>query len=139
MQITIDTQNLSELDYKILSLLGDFANSPAEDVKTVAAPAEKPPVKKAAAKKKPEPEPEPEPDPAAEEPLPEEEVEEDEVEVDEDGDSDEDLLVLATQKATKMVEDGKAAKVREALNAAGANRVRELNTSNVREFFKALS
>ena len=53
--------------------------------------------------------------------------------------SDEDLLALAVKKATEMVAGGEAAKVREALDAAGANRVRELNADNVRAFFKALS
>jgi len=53
--------------------------------------------------------------------------------------SDEDLLDLAVKKATEMVASGDAAKVREALDAAGANRVRELNADNVREFWRALS
>jgi len=93
----------------------------------------------------PEPEPEPKkapakkaaatPEPMAEEPV-EEEPAEDEVD---DGVSDEDLLALAVKKATEMVAGGEAAKVREALDAAGASRVRELNADNVRDFFGALS
>lgn len=145
MQIIIETANLSQLDYRILALLGGIATSPADEVDEVVEPKTKPaPAKKAAAKKtaakKAEPEPDPEPDPAAEEPLEEEEEPEvDELEeVDEDV-SDEDLLKLAVKKATEMVGGGEAAKVREALDAAGASRVRELNKDNVREFFKALS
>ena len=143
MQITIDTENLSPLDYRILAVLGAVATSPAEEAEEASKPAKKTaPAKKAAAKKKAEPEPEPAPDPAAEEPLPEEEEEpevEEAEEVDEDDVSDEDLLQLAVKKATEMVGGGQAAKVREALDAAGASRVRELNKDNVREFFKALS
>jgi hypothetical protein len=71
----------------------------------------------------------------AEEPVEDEEPEE---EVEEDEDSDEDLLELAVKKATEMVAAGEAAKVREALDAAGASRVRELNKDNVRDFFQAL-
>ena len=88
------------------------------------------------------PKPEPEPEPMAEEPLPDEPVDVD-ADVDEEDEadetSDEDLLALAVKKATEMVGSGGAAKVREALDAAGASRVRELNKDNVREFFKALS
>lgn len=146
MQITIDTANLSDLDKEILARLaggvsipvtGEFVSEPKEKP----APAKKAAAKKAAAKK---PEPEPEPEPLAEEPVQHEdeepEVEEEEVEEVEDEDvSDEDLLQLAVKKATEMVSGGEAAKVREALDAAGASRVRELNKDNVREFFKALS
>ena len=75
----------------------------------------------------------------AEEPV-EEEPEEDLIGADEMDDmDDEDLLALAVKKATEMVGGGDAAKVREALDAAGASRVRELNADNVRDFFKALS
>lgn len=128
MQITIDTASLSELDYQILSLLGGVANSPAGEAKAQTEPAK--PAKKAAAKK-----PKPEPEDIAEEPVPDEKPEEDT-----EGDaSDEDLLALAVKKATEMVAGGEAPKVREALDAAGASRVRELNVDNVRDFFKALS
>ena len=70
----------------------------------------------------------------AEEPIPESE---EEPEVEETDESDEDLLALAVKKATEMVAGGEATKVREALDIAGASRVRELNKDNVREFFKA--
>lgn len=115
MHITVNTaEPISDLDKTILaSLIG---------VATVEAKPE--PVKK----------PEPEPEPMAEEP-----VDEPVDEPDDDDVSDEDLLALAVKKATEMVAGGEAAKVREALDAAGANRVRELNADNVRAFFKALS
>ena len=111
----------------------DLPDVPVDD-----APDEQPaaptPAKKAAAKK-----PDPEPEPMAEEEIEEDEVEEvEEDDVIGDEMSDEDLLALAVKKATEMVAGGDAAKVREALDAAGASRVRELNADNVREFFQAL-
>jgi len=135
MQITFDTANLSPLDYQVLALLGGVATAPADEAEeAVTPPAKKAPAKKAAAK----PEPEPEPEPMAEEPV--EEEPEDLIGGDEMDDmDDEDLLALAVKKATEMVGGGDAAKVREALDAAGASRVRELNADNVRDFFKALS
>lgn len=140
--ITVDTaQPLNAKDTAILAAIrGDSVTGWDEAEVEVAKPAAEKPAKPAAKPKpkpKPEPEPEPEPEPMAEEPLPEEPEEEEEA----DGDdmSDEDLLALAVKKATEMVSSGNAATVREALDAAGANRVRELNKDNVREFFKALS
>lgn len=140
MQIHIDTENLSPLDYRVLALLGGVATAPAEEAEEAVTPKKaepkpepkKTPAKKAAAKKA-APEPEEEPEPMAEEPLEEEDPEEGDEEQ-----SDEDMLALAVKKATEMVAGGDAAKVREALDAAGASRVRELNADNVREFFKAL-
>lgn len=144
MHITIDTNEpLSSMDVRMLAMLIGSAGLPDvdevpdavedEEPTPAAKPAKKAPAKKTAAKK-----PEPEPEPMAEEEIEEEE----EVEEDEDliGDemSDEDLLALAVKKATEMVAGGDAAQVREALDAAGASRVRELNADNVREFFKAL-
>ena len=136
MQITLDTNNISEQDRQFLALLIG-----AEAAGTEREPAPKKPVaKKPVAKKPVAKKPEPEPEPAAEEPLPDEEPEAEEPEVEEAEDvSDEDLLDLAIKKATEMVAGGDAVKVREALDAAGANRVRELNKDNVHEFFKALS
>jgi len=145
MRLVIDdTDNLSELDKDILALVlgeelvevGEAPAQPAAEVmKKEAAAVSK---KATEAKAKPKPEPEPEPEPMAEEPLPEED-EDDEEPAEDDGESDEDLLALAVKKATELVSSGGAAKVREALDAAGASRVRELNKDNVREFFKALS
>lgn len=150
MRLVIDdTDNLSELDKDILALvlgeeLVEVEEAPAPSAagvmkKEAAAVSKKAAEAKAKAKTKPEPEPEP----MAEEPLPDEPVDVDadveEEEDEDDGMSDEDLLELAVKKATEMVGSGEAAKVREALDAAGASRVRELNKDNVREFFKALS
>jgi outer membrane biosynthesis protein TonB len=147
MQITIDTSlPLNDTERQMLSVLMGVEYVLGEVGETTPAPAAKKaepakkatPAKKAAAKK-PEPEPEEEPEPMAEEPLEdEEEPEEEETEEDADDVSDEDLLAMAVKKATEMVAGGDAAKVREALDAAGASRVRELNKDNVRDFFKAL-
>lgn len=152
MQITIDTAEISDLDRQVLGLLaggtfilGGEPETFVEEEEYEEEPEPEPepvkPAKKAAAKKAAAKKPEPEPEPMAEEPLEEdeEEIEEDEEEIEEDEQSDEELLALAVKKATEMVAAGQAAQVREALDAAGANRVRELNADNVREFFKALS
>jgi hypothetical protein len=148
MQITIDTtEEISDLDRQVLGLLagGTFIlGGEPEEFEDEEEPEPEPvkPAKKAAKKaaaKKPEPEPEPMAEEPVEEDEEEEEVEEDEEEIDEDEQSDEELLALAVKKATEMVAAGQAAQVREALDAAGANRVRELNADNVRDFFKALS
>lgn len=143
MRITIDTtEPLSNLDARILAMLVGSAGLPDEVPEAKPEPEPEPeakPAKKAAAKKQAKkPEPEPEPEPMAEEPVEEEEPEAEE-EIGADEQSDEDLLALAVKKATEMVAGGEAAKVREALDAAGASRVRELNADNVREFFKALT
>jgi hypothetical protein len=149
MQITIDTtEEISDLDRQVLGLLaggtfvlGEPGETFEEEVEEEPEPEPVKPAKKAAAKKAAAKKPEPEPEPMAEEPVEEdeEESEEDEEEIDEDEQSDEELLALAVKKATEMVAAGQAAQVREALDAAGANRVRELNADNVRDFFKALS
>lgn len=142
MHISINTaEEITELDRQVLGILaggsfvlGEVGEAPEPEPK----PEPAKPAKKAAAKKKSEPKPEPEPEPMAEEPAEEpEEPEEEDSEFEEQ--SDEDLLKLAIERATEMVTGGDAAKVRTALDAAGASRVRELNADNVREFFKALS
>jgi|GEM_PF-2990827 len=146
MQITLNTaEEITDLDRQVLGLLaGVSLNGEPEEVYAgtdengedvyeeepepepePAPAAKKTAAKKAAAKK-------PEPEPMAEEPV----EEEDDVLGEEE--SDEDLLALAVKKATEMVAGGDAAKVREALDAAGASRVRELNADNVRAFFEAL-
>jgi hypothetical protein len=134
MQITIDTnEDLTEQDRHILMIVlgGEVVLGTVEEMEPE--PVAKPAAKKAAAKKA-----APKPEPIAEEPVEEDDLiggEDDEY----DDVSDEDLLELAVKKATEMVAGGQAAAVREALDAAGASRVRELNTDNVREFFKALA
>ena len=140
-------EEISDLDRQVLGLLAGgsfqlgvvaetFDDEPVDsEPETVEEPEPaKPAAKKAAAKKTAAKKAEPEPEPMAEEPV-EEDADEDLIgeEV-----SDEDLLELAVKKATEMVADGDAAKVREALDAAGASRVRELNADNVRAFFEAL-
>lgn len=134
MELVINTaEPISNMDRSILGLLvygEDAKQAPTATVEPKKATPEK---KKAATK----PEPEPTPEPMAEEPLTEEPEPEDDVLGEEQ--SDEDLLALAVKKATEMVAGGQAPQVREALDAAGASRVRELNKDNVREFFKALS
>ena len=138
MLITINTaEPISELDTKVLGLLVYNGGSKSAE-KPAPKQAEKPAPKKETAPA-PKPTPEPEPEPMAEEPVAEEEVVEAEIVDDGEGTSDEELLELAVKKATEMVSSGEAAKVREALDAAGANRVRALTKDNVREFFKALS
>ena len=146
MHISINTaEEISDLDRQVLALLAgtvvgtlEYTEEPDEEPEPEPEPTPRRTTRKATAKK---PEPEPEPEPEEEpEPMAEEAVEE-EPEEDEAGDeqSDEDLLALAVKKATEMVGGGEAAKVREALDAAGASRVRELNADNVRDFFAALS
>lgn len=139
MQIIIDTtEEISDLEQQMLLLFLTGKVTPVPDLEPAKAePKAEPPAKKAAAKKAAaKPDPEPEPEPMAEEPLEDEPESEDEGIDDET--SDEDLLAMAVKKATEMVAGGEAAQVRDALDAAGANRVRELNADNVREFFKAL-
>jgi len=149
MHISINTaEEISDLDRQVLGLLagGSFVlggvaetfedePEPEEEPEPEPAPAaKKAPAKKAAAKKA-----EPEPEPMAEEPLEDDVLGEDPDAEEMNEMDDEDLLALAVKKATEMVGGGDAAKVREALDAAGASRVRELNADNVRDFFKALS
>ena len=145
MHISINTaEEISDLDRQVLGLLagGSFIlagepqefEEPDEEPEPEPEPAPRRTAKKTTAKK-PEPEPEEEPEPMAEEGV--EEEPEDEA-GDDDDQSDEDLLALAVKRATEMVGGGEAAKVREALEAAGASRVRELNADNVRDFFDAL-
>ena len=142
MHISINTaEEISDLDRQVLALLAgtvvgtlEYTEEPDEEPEPEPTPRRT--ARKTTAKKpEPEPEPEEEPEPMAEEAV-EEEPEEDEAGDDEQ--SDEDLLALAVKKATEMVSGGEAAKVREALDAAGASRVRELNADNVRDFFAAL-
>lgn len=140
MHISINTaEEISDLDRQVLGLLagGTFVLG-GEPQGFEPEPEEEPepaPKTRRTTRKKAEPV-EEEPEPMAEEPV--EDEPEDEPEEDGDEQSDEDLLALAVKKATEMVGGGEAAKVREALDAAGASRVRELNADNVRDFFAAL-
>lgn len=126
MQITFDTNYLSDLDQRILWLLldADGAAAPkAEKAAPAAAPAAKGAPKAKAA-------------PKAEEPVeePEEAVEEDQGETGTD-----DTMEAAVALATKLVSSGQAAKVKAALSEAGAKRVSELKDEDIPSFIAALS
>ena len=125
MQITIDTNNLSELDLRILWLLGNADDAPAPKAEKAAPKAE--PAAKAAPKAK--------PTPKAEEPVEELEEAVEEDTADESGATMEDAVALAT----KLVSSGQAAKVKAALAEAGAKRVSELKDEDIASFIAALS
>lgn len=117
MHISIDTANLSPVDYQVLALLGGVATAPAAEAEkaTTAAPKKTTPAKKAAAAK-PAPEPEPE---------------------DEDlvgGGDDEYTLEDAVAKATAMVADGQAKEVKAALESVGAKKVSALEGDQIAGF-----
>jgi hypothetical protein len=120
MQITIDTNNLSETDVNFLRVLVGDAPAPTE-----AAPAAKKPTtaKKAAAK--PEPTPEPEADDA---------VADDSSDADADAPTLEDAVALAT----KLVSAGKSKEVKAALTDVGAKRVSEVDEDKIGELIAAL-
>lgn len=115
MQITIDTNNLSELDVAMLAFLA--GQEATEEAPEPEAPA---PAKPAAKKAAPKPDPEPE-------------VEENLI-----GGDDGPTVADAVQKATLMVSEGKSAQVKAALAAVGANRVSEMPEDKVVEFITLL-
>lgn len=131
MQITIDTNNLSELDVAMLGFLAgqEATEAPDEqgDDEPPAAPAAKAngDTKKAAAKAAPAP--------VVEEP-------------DEDllggGDAPEPTdgptMTDAVARATTLVSEGGAAKVKEALATVGAKRVSEMDEKDIPAFLAAL-
>lgn len=122
MQITIDTDNLSELDIAMLSFLAEQGEV-AETTEAEEAPA---PAKKTT-KKAPAKEPEQEPE------------EEDLVGgTDEPADEDAPTLSDAVAAATELVSNGEAAKVKEALSEVGAKRVSEMSEEDVPAFLAAL-
>lgn len=111
MQITIDTNNLSELDINMLAFL---AGAPeAEDAEEKAAPVEKPSAKK--------------------EPEAKKEAEEDLV----GGDAP--TMADAVAAATVLVSEGGAAKVKQALAVVNAKRVSEIDEEYIPAFLAALS
>jgi hypothetical protein len=119
MQITIDTNNLSEMDIAMLGFLAEQGEAaPAEDV-AEETPA---PAKKAAAK--------PEPKKAAAKPEPEPEPEET---------TDGPTMSDAVAAATKLVSNGGAATVKAALAAVGSKRVSEIEEKDIQAFLDALS
>lgn len=120
MQITIDTNNLSDLDKSVLALLAGGA-APAAAPAAKATPA---PAKKAAAA------------PKKEEPV--EEPEADEPDADEEQGSDEPTIDDAKEKASALVSNGEAAKVKAALTAVGAKKVSEIPANKVAAFLAEL-
>lgn len=119
MRLMIDTTApLSETDYKVLSLL--LARHEA------VAPAEKPVETPKAAPKKAEPTEAPEPAAKPEETTPE--VEET-TEEDQDEPVSDELLDKAVSKAKALMQDGKKAAVKQALEAAGVPRVGAIETT----------
>ena len=127
MKITIDTDNLSELDLNMLAFLAEngevaAASEPVETPKPA-----KPEPKKSEPKKS---------EPKAEEPAeaPAEEPEEDLV-----GGEKPKTMSDAITAATELVSSGNAAKVKEALAKVGdVKRVSELKEDQIQKFLKAL-
>lgn len=124
MKITIDTDNLSELDINMLAFLAENGEVAASEPAPAAAEPPKAQPKKAEPKKA---EPKPEPEAAPEEP-------------------EEDLLggeaptmSDAVAAATALVSSGNAAKVKEALAKVGdVKRVSELKDDQIQKFLTAL-
>lgn len=147
MQITLNTENLTELDRKVLALIGANGNVSAKvivsgDIKPssrktpVEKAAEKPvekatkpePVKKAAEKPAPKPEPVAEPDEAPAE-APDEAP----------ANTSELTMSDAVEAATRLVSDGKSTVVRAALKSVGASRVGKIPADKIDEFLAALN
>lgn len=123
MQITIDTNNLSELDIAMLAFLAgrfDETEDEPEPVAEAPKPKAKTEPKKAA---EPAKEPEPTPEPAEEDLL---------------GGEDAPTMSQAIAKATELVSSGGAAKVKTALAAVGVKRVSEMKDADIPTFFAAL-
>ena len=115
MQITIDTNNLSEMDIAMLGFLAGQPEPETSEPEIVVPVVEKP--KPKAKPVKPEPEPEPE---------------------DLVGD-DAPTMADAVAAATVLVSSGGAAKVKEALAAVGSKRVSEMKVEDIPAFLAALS
>lgn len=116
MQITIDTNNLSELDIAMLGFLAGNTEE-AEEVEETPAPT---PEKKAAAKKA-----------AAKAEVAPEPLEEDLV-------GEGPTMSDAVAAATALVSEGGAAKVKAALAVVGAKRVSEMAEADIPTFLAAL-
>lgn len=126
MQIIItETNELTELDLRVLRALvgGEAVSTPVSSTKAASTPEPKATPAKAAPKAEKKAEPEPE---------------DDEPETGED-DAPEVTLKDAVALATKLVSNGKAAAVKQALSDLGAKRVSELKESDVPAFISALS
>lgn len=118
MQITIDTNNLSEMDINMLAFLAEQGEAVEADE-----PAPEAPPAKAPAKKK-----------AAATPAPEPEPEEEEDLVGGDGPTMSDAIAAATA----LVSSGEAAKVKAALAEVGVKRVSEMEDKDIPAFLAAL-
>lgn len=127
--ITLDTEKLSPADISFLGALAGQEQLPKAAAATPAkaAPAAEKPAAKAT-KAKPEPKAEPEPDTA-----------DDEVQTPADEEGDGPTMQDAVELATKLVSNGEAKRVKEALADAGAKRVSELKADKVADFIAALS
>lgn len=128
MQITIDTNNLSELDINMLAFLADQGEEVEETLP-------EPPEAKQAAPKK-----------AVKPAVVEQEVGtittvvEEEVVVEEEEliESEGPTMAEAVAAATKLVSEGEAAKVKAALADVGAKRVSEMEVGDIPAFLAAL-
>lgn len=120
MQITIDTNNLSELDISMLAFLAEQGET--ETTQAEPAPVVEPAPKATKAKATPKVEPEPAAEPE-EDLLGGEEVR---------------TLSDAIAAATELVSNGGAAKVKAALAAVGVKRVSEMKEADIPAFFAAL-
>ena len=136
MKIEFDTNNITELDTKVLAvLLGE---------QTAAQPSPKAVISNTETKAEPTAKPAPKKAPAA---KPEPVVEEPEAPTSEEaGDTgDDDLLggqptmADAVAAATQLVSSGGAAKVKEALAEVGAKRVSEMQEADIPAFLAALA
>lgn len=121
MQITIDTNNLSEMDIAMLAFLASQGEADEPEVVETPAPT---PAKKAPAKAAAKPAPEP--------------VEEDLVGGGEEPAADAPTMSDAVAAATTLVSSGGSAKVKEALASVGAKRVSEMKTEDIPAFLAAL-
>lgn len=127
MQITIDTNNLSELDIAMLGFLAD-QGEPQEPDEDPAPVVETPKPKAAKAPKAEKPA-----EPVAETPAAEPEEE------DLLGGEDVPTMSQAIAAATELVSTGGAAKVKAALAEIGVKRVSEMKDSDIPTFFAALA
>lgn len=129
MQISFNTEDLTDLDRQVLAVLaGDAApasDAPAQEATKAEKPA--PAAKKAA------------PAPKAAKPAPEPETEEETPEEEPEETGDAPTKEQAIEMATKLVAGGEAAKVKAALTEVGAKKVSELTDDNVAEFIAKIS
>lgn len=133
MQLIINTEDLTDVDKAVLSLLlgGDTPSAEPEAKPKARATAkavyeaeeEEAPAPKASAKKtRKAPEPEPE-----------------EAEEDDEADDDAPTRAQAVDRATELISSGKAAQVKAALKSVGASRVSDVADDRIADFMEAMS